>query len=409
MLPTDLAAPRHPDPEPDGPPRGLALLGSTGSIGLQALEVAALFPERLRVRALTANTNWDALARQARAVRPDLVVLADETHLAELREALSGVKTAEGRAVEVRGGETALEDAARMDAADVVLTAVVGACGVRPTLAAVRAGKTVALANKEALVVAGALVEAEAKRSGAAVLPVDSEHSALFQSLQGEAMAGVERLTLTASGGPFLRHTAEQLAQVTRADALAHPNWDMGAKISIDSATLMNKGLEVIEARWLFGLGPEQLDVVVHPQSIVHSLVTFCDGSTKAQLGVPDMKVPIQYALTYPARWPAPHERLDLAAAGRLDFEAPDLGRFPALGLALDALKAGGAAPAVLNAANEAAVALFLDERIGFQDIARLVGAALEAHAVCAADALDLDALLAADRDARRFVRERAG
>ena len=409
MLPTDLAAPRHAAPDTDGPPRGLAILGSTGSIGQQALEVAALFPGRLRVRALTAHRSWEALAAQARAVRPDVVVLADDTHLADLREALADVKTTEGRAVEVRGGDEALEDVARMDAADVVLTAVVGACGVRPTLAAVRAGKAVALANKEALVVAGALVEQAARASGASVLPVDSEHSALFQSLQGEAMDGVERLTLTASGGPFLRHTAEQLAQVTRADALQHPNWDMGAKISIDSATLMNKGLEVIEARWLFGLGPDRLDVVVHPQSIVHSLVTFRDGSTKAQLGVPDMKVPIQYALTYPARWPAPHERLDLAAVGRLDFEAPDHDRFPALGLALGALRAGGAAPAVLNAANEAAVALFLDEQIRFQDIAALVGAALDAHAVREADALDLAALLAADAEARRFVTARVG
>ena len=406
MLPTDLAAPRH--AVPDGPPRGLAILGSTGSIGTQALQVAALFPERLRVCALTANRSWEALARQARAVRPDLVVLADDARLPELREALAGLHTPDGRPVEVHGGEAVLEDVACMDAADVVLTAVVGACGVRPTLAAVRAGKTVALANKEALVVAGAIVEAEAERSGAQILPVDSEHSALFQSLQGEAMDGVERLTLTASGGPFLRHTADEIARVTRADALAHPNWDMGAKISIDSATLMNKGLEVIEARWLFGLGPDRLGVVVHPQSIVHSLVTFRDGSTKAQLGVPDMKVPIQYALTYPARWPAPHERLDLAATGRLDFEAPDLGRFPALGLALRALQAGGAAPAVLNAANEAAVALFLDEQIGFQDIAHLVEAALAAHAVREADALDLDALLAADAEARRCVGERA-
>lgn len=378
--------------------RGLALLGSTGSIGTQTLEIAALFPERLRVRALVAGSNAEMLATQARQVRPDVVGIADASKYAALKEALAGT------GIEVVTGPEALAEIAARESVDVVVAAIVGAAGLRPTLAAVEAGKTVALANKETLVVAGALVRDLARQHGATLLPVDSEHSAIFQCLVGEDAAAVETLTLTASGGPFRTRPAETFCAITRAEALAHPNWSMGAKITIDSATLMNKGLEVIEARWLFDIAPEQIEVLVHPQSIIHSLVTFRDGSTKAQLGVPDMKVPIQYALTYPDRWPAPHDRLDWSALRCLDFEPPDLDRFPALGLAFEALREGGTTPAVLNAANEEAVALFLSERIGFMDIPDLIAAAMaQANGVPRADTLD--DLIIADEAARRFVR----
>jgi len=300
-----------------------------------------------------------------------------------------------------------MDAAATAAGVDTVVAAVVGFAGLRPTLAAIRAGKTIALANKETLVVAGELVRDLAAAHGTAVLPVDSEHSALFQCLVGEPADSVEHVTLTASGGPFRTRAAGTFGAITRAEALDHPNWEMGAKITIDSATMMNKGLEVIEARWMFGLEPEQIRVLVHPQSIVHSMVHFADGSVKAQLGVPDMRVPIQVALSFPERWPAPHPRIDWTRLSRLDFEEPDTERFPCLRLAFDALAAGGTAPAVLNAANEAAVALFLDERIGFTDIPRLVEAALE-HAEAAAPRA-LDALEAVDREARARVHELHG
>ncbi|MDX1420714.1 MAG: 1-deoxy-D-xylulose-5-phosphate reductoisomerase [Rubricoccaceae bacterium] len=389
----------RPPARADGP-RRLVVLGSTGSIGTQTLEIAALFPERLTVQALAAGSNWEALAAQARRFRPAAVCIADEAARAPLAEALAGTAT------RVLCGREGLCEVAAHEAADVVVAAIVGAAGLRPTLAAVEAGKTVALANKETLVVAGALVRARAAARGATLLPVDSEHSAIFQCLVGEDPADVEGLVLTASGGPFLRRPAEAFDAITPAEALAHPNWSMGAKVTIDSATLANKGLEVIEARWLFDLPPERIEVLVHPQSIVHSLVAFRDGSAKAQLGVPDMRVPIQYALTYPERWPAPHPRLDWRTLGTLDFEPPDLGRFPALGLAFEALRRGGTAPAVLNAANEAAVARFLEGRIPFPAIPRLIEAALDAADAAPAD--DLDALAAADAAARAVVAERA-
>ncbi len=384
----------------DGP-CGLSILGSTGSIGTQTLEIVRLFPERFRVIALSAHTKADLLAEQAKAFRPQFVALRDETRAAGLRDALAGT------GVDVLVGDEGMEAVGTAAGADTVVSAVVGFAGLRPTLAAIRAGKRIALANKETLVVAGALVNDLVTKHETAVLPVDSEHSALFQCLVGEPPESVEKITLTASGGPFRTRPAGTFGAITKAEALDHPNWDMGAKITIDSATMMNKGLEVIEARWMFDLGPEQIEVLVHPQSIIHSLVTFKDGSAKAQLGVPDMRVPIQYALSFPDRWPAPHPRIDWADLARLDFEEPDLDRFPCLRLAFDALDAGGTAPAVLNAANEAAVALFLDEKIGFTDIPRLVEAALERTGAEVPDSLDV--LEAVDREARARVRELHG
>ena len=383
---------RFPEAPPDGPQR-LAILGSTGSIGAQTLDVAALFPGRLAVHALVAGSRWRQLADQARAVRPAVVAIADEAAYAPLREALADLP------VEVRAGQDAIEAIAADPEVDTVVAAIVGAAGLGPTLAAARAGKRIALANKESLVVAGALVEAACRASGAVVLPVDSEHSALFQSLVGEPVESVERLILTASGGPFRERDARSFDAITPDQALDHPNWSMGAKVTIDSATLMNKGLEVIEARWLFGIGADRIGVVVHPQSVVHSIVAFADGSSKAQLGVPTMVVPIQYALTFPDRWPAPHPRLDWSTLRQLDFEAPDEARFPALGLAFAALRQGGGAPAALNGANEVAVARFLAGEIRFPDIPRVVEAAL---ATAPATADTLGALLAADAEARR-------
>ena len=377
------------------------MLGSTGSIGTQTLEVAALHPDALRVRSLAAGRNWEALAEQARRVRPDRVAIADEACAGPLADALAGT------GIEVLAGADALVDLAGDAAADLVVAAVVGAAGLRPTLAALEAGTDVALATKEALVVAGALVDRAARASGAHVLPIDSEHSALFQCLVGEPPEAIERVVLTASGGPFRDRDPATFGSITPKEALKHPNWDMGARITVDSATMMNKALEVIEARWLYGLRPDQIGVVVHPQSVVHSVVEFVDGSAKAQVGVPDMKVPIQYALSFPARWPAPHPRLEWGTLGALDFRAPDTDAFPALPLAYAAMEAGGAVPAALNAADEVAVEAFLSGRIGFTDIPRLVEAAMDD--ACGARGDTLDDLLAADAGARRLVAERAG
>ncbi|HEX8299641.1 MAG TPA: 1-deoxy-D-xylulose-5-phosphate reductoisomerase, partial [Rubricoccaceae bacterium] len=326
MLP-DL---RPPSARPDGLRRDVVVLGSTGSIGTQTLDVAARFPDRLRVTTLAAGSDWEGLARQARAVRPDTVAISDMSAYPALASALAGT------GIRVEAGPEAVEALARTG--DVVVAAIVGSAGVRPAMAAVEAGKTVALSNKEALVVAGALVSDAARRSGAVVVPVDSEHSAIFQCLIGEAAGSVESITLTASGGPFRTRDAATFGAITPAEALRHPRWAMGARVTIDSATLMNKGLEVIEAHWLFGVAADQIHVAVHPQSAVHSLVTFVDGSTKAQLGVPDMCVPIQLGLSFPERWPAPTVRLDVAAIGTLDFAPPDLTAFPCLGLAYAAL-----------------------------------------------------------------------
>jgi 1-deoxy-D-xylulose-5-phosphate reductoisomerase len=359
----------------------LAVLGSTGSVGEQALEVAAAFPDRFAVTALAAGRRVEKLSAQVRRFRPALVSVADADAAAALRSEL-GAETPR-----IETGPAGLEAVAIADA-DVVLSALVGAVGLAPTLAAIRAGRDVALANKEVMVMAGALVLREVRAHGVRLLPVDSEHSAIFQALAGQRPEDLRRILLTASGGPFRQWTADRIARATVEEALAHPNWSMGPKITIDSATLMNKGLEVIEARWLFDVPPDRIDVVVHPQSVVHSLIELVDGSVLAQLGVPDMRVPIEVALAWPERLPLldapslvrPLSALDLAATGRLDFEAPDRKRFPCLDLAFAALRGDEAAPAVLNAANEVAVARFLAREAPFPAIASIDAAVLDAH-----------------------------
>lgn len=376
--------------------RRIALLGSTGSIGRQSLEVIAACG--MTVAALTANRDVERLEAQCRAFAPELAVLMDETAAADLRVRLADTQ------VRVASGMEGLLEAASLEGADTVLTAVVGMVGLRPTLAAVRAGKRVALANKETLVCAGELVLDEAQRCGARLVPVDSEHSAIFQCLQGCRDRGeVKRLILTASGGPFFGWSREQLARVTKAQALRHPNWAMGAKITIDSATLMNKGLELIEAMGLYRMPPEKISIVIHRESIVHSLVEYCDNAVLAQLGAPDMRLPIQYALTWPARAPGPAASLDLLSCPPLTFAAPDCETFECLALALQAAAQGGTAPAVLSGANEAAVDLFLREEIGFLDIPRRVGEALER--VKPVERPSLEDILLADHAAREAVR----
>jgi len=383
--------------------RRLAVLGSTGSVGEQTLAVAAEFPERFRPVALAAGRNVEVLAAQVERFRPDLVSVADEEAARALRERLAA-RDVSVPALEV--GAAGLRAVATADV-DRVVSALVGAVGLEPTLAAVEAGRSVALANKEVLVMAGALVRRAAAARGVEILPVDSEHSAIFQCLAGQPREALARLVLTASGGPFRTWSAERIAAATVEDALNHPNWDMGPKITVDSATLMNKGLEVIEARWLFDVDPGRVEVVVHPQSIVHSLVELVDGSVLAQLGLPDMRVPIAVALAHPARLPLALERLDLAKVGRLDFEEPDRVRFPCLDLAYAALGAGEAAPAVLNAANEEAVAAFLEGAVPFPAIAAIDGEVLEAHAGEGRSTVaGLDDVRAADAWARARTRE---
>ena len=353
----------------------ITLLGSTGSIGTQTLDIVRLFPERVRVRALTAMRNVSLLAEQAAEFRPEFVVVGDKTREDELRRLMDGLE------VRVLAGKKALEEVAALPGVDTVVAAIVGFAGLLPVLAGIRAGKTIALANKETLVAGGAIVSELLKAQEGTMIPVDSEHSAIFQCLVGEPLKAIESLTLTASGGPFRTLEKDSFDSITRKEALRHPNWSMGEKITIDSATMMNKGLEVIEARWLFDVPASNIEVLIHPQSIVHSMVTFKDGSTKAQLGVPDMRVPIQYALSYPERWEAQHPRVNWQDVPKLDFEAPDPERFPCLNLAFDALAHGGTAPAVLNAANEAAVALFLKDGIRFVEIPRIIEQALERYA----------------------------
>jgi 1-deoxy-D-xylulose-5-phosphate reductoisomerase len=349
----------------------VAILGCTGSIGKSTLDLIERSPDKFEITALTAAVNVDALADAARRTNARLAVIADESRLRDLEDAL------QGSGCQAAAGADSLVGAATGDS-DLVMAAIVGCAGLRPTMAAVEAGKTVALANKEALVTAGDLMTEAAKTSGATLLPVDSEHNAIFQSLAGSRIDQVSRIILTASGGPFRTASAEAMRNATPAQAVAHPNWTMGAKISVDSATLMNKGLELIEAHYLFGLPSARIDILVHPQSVIHSLVEFIDGSVLAQLGSPDMRIPIAYALAWPERMPTPAQRLDLAAIARLDFGEPDLERFPALRLSREALEAGGSAPAALNAANEVAVATFLDGKISFPDISKLVDMALQ-------------------------------
>ena len=385
--------------------RKLALLGSTGSIGIQTLDVVrglcrgGDFPVSIQV--LAARSSVNQLEEQIREFRPQAAAVFDEKAAKDLRDRTRDLD------LEILPGMEGLCQAAAWDSADMTLNAVVGMVGLRPTLSAIAAGKTVALANKETLVAGGSIVMEAARQNKVEILPVDSEHSAIFQCLQGcPEKKAVKRLLLTASGGPFFGKTRKELEGVTPAQALRHPNWNMGAKVTIDSATLMNKGLEVTEAAWLFGLGPKDIQVVVHRESIVHSLVEYVDHSVIGQLGTPDMRLPIQYAITYPKRYPSPCGELDLAGLGSLTFAQPDLETFRCLKVCLQALERGGLAPAAANGANEEAVALFLQEKIGFLEIPQLVEAAMLRQPDAPADSVE--AVLQADREARQFVLENA-
>ncbi len=387
---------------------GITILGATGSVGISTLDVVARHPRRFHVVALTANHNVDGLFAQCRAFQPSYAVMVDESSAAQLQQRLR----AAGLEIEVLAGPEGLITVAGLPEANYVMAAIVGAAGLRPTLAAVRGGKRVLLANKEALVMSGAIFMAEVKQSGALLLPIDSEHNALFQCMPpafvaGTKPTGVRRIVLTASGGPFRNIPLERLATITPEQACAHPNWDMGPKISVDSATMMNKGLEVIEACWLFDLALEKVEVVLHPQSVIHSLVEYQDGSMLAQLSNPDMRVPIAHGLAWPERVDSGAEALDLCRTGRLEFEEPDRKRFPCLALGQQAYRAGGTAPAILNAANEVAVQLFLEKRLPFTDIPRLVEQTLEncpSH-----PAASLEVVLADDQQARQFLQEQMG
>ena len=378
--------------------RGIAILGSTGSIGTQALDVIREQKDRLHVEVLSAHRNAALLIAQALEFRPNAVVIGQR----ELFQEVNATLFDEG--IKVYAGPEALEQVVEMEGVDMVLTALVGAAGLRPTLRAIRAGKDIALANKETLVVAGELVMAAALQAGVDIHPVDSEHSAIYQCLAGEVLNPIEKIILTASGGPFRGMNRPQLEAVTKGQALKHPNWDMGAKITIDSASMMNKGLEVIEAKWLFDLRMDQIDVVVHPQSIVHSCVQFQDGSIKAQLGLPDMKLPIQYALGYPHRLPNAFDRFSFMDYPQLTFEQPDLEAFRNLHLAFDAGNKGGNAAAVLNAANEIAVARFLSDEVSFTGMTDILEHALAA--VSWQQKPDLEALIASDSEARAVAQE---
>ena len=374
----------------------IAILGSTGSIGTQTLDVVREHADEYEAYALTAGHNAELLIAQAREFHPEVVVIADESRYEMVREALADLP------IKVWAGAEAIGDAASLPDVDVVVTAMVGFAGLRPTVAAIEAGKTIALANKETLVVAGELITELAVKHRAPILPVDSEHSAIFQSLVGEDGNAIDKILLTASGGPFRTTPIEELANVTAARALKHPNWEMGAKITIDSATMMNKGFEMIEAKWLFGVEPERIEVLVHPESIVHSAVQLADGGVKAQLGVPDMRLPIQYALSFPRRLSLSGERLDLAALGRLTFERPDFDKFDCLRIAYEAIAAGGNLPCVVNAANEVANAAFRRGAVGFLDIPRLIRRAMTDATRC--QRASLSDYLASDAEVRRLV-----
>jgi len=375
--------------------KNLSILGSTGSIGTQALEVVAANPDKFKIVALTAGRNAELLIEQCLAFRPKVAVIGQKGYQ-RVKEALAHTS------VEVMSGEEALCHACSLPEADTVLTAVVGYAGLRPTLAAIRAGKEIALANKETLVVAGEMVMEMAKKHGSKIHPVDSEHSAIYQCLLGEEQNPIEKIILTASGGPFRGKKQHELRQVTKAEALKHPNWEMGAKITIDSATLMNKGLEVIEAKWLFGVAPDQIEVVVHPQSIIHSVVQFTDGSMKAQMGLPDMKLPIQFALTWPNRISSSFPRFNFAQYPQLTFEQPDTDTFRNLHLAFGVLQRSGNMPCALNAANEVAVAKFLQNEIGFLEIAELNEKCLQKIGFVAKPSLD--DYIATDREVREMA-----
>ncbi|MBI2736459.1 MAG: 1-deoxy-D-xylulose-5-phosphate reductoisomerase [Rhodospirillales bacterium] len=375
-------------------PRGVTILGSTGSVGQSTVDLIARDPESYRVEALVAGNSVEALAEQARRLRARMAVVANEQRYKALKDALVGTS------IEAAAGPTAVIEAAARPA-EWVMAAVVGFAGLEPTLVAARRGAMVALANKEALVCAGKLLINAIEESGGALLPVDSEHNAIFQVLEPRHRHAIDRLILTASGGPFRTSALADMAEATPEQALAHPNWDMGAKISIDSATMMNKGLELIEAHLLFGLPADQIEIVVHPQSVIHSMVAYRDGSVLAQLGTPDMRVPISHALGWPSRIDSPAERLDFTTLAPLTFERPDSGRFPSLRLAREALALGGFAPIVLNSANEVAVAAFLARRIGFLDIARVVEDVLTASSLSSERVESVQQVQAADREAR--------
>ena len=393
----DMKTTEHQSAKDQSEVRHVSILGSTGSIGCNTIDLILRDPDAYVVEALTANMNVEILARQAKATNARLAVVADETCYSDLKDALGGT------GIEAAAGESAVVDAAARPA-DWVMAGIVGATGLLPTLTAVRRGAVIALANKECLVCAGALVLAEIERSGATLLPVDSEHNAIFQVFDFGQREAVEKIILTASGGPFWGTPLETMARATPEEAVAHPNWDMGAKISVDSATMMNKGLELIEAYHLFDLPEEKIEVLVHPQSIIHSLVAYVDGSVLAQLGSPDMRTPIAYALGWPKRIEAPSPRLDLAEVGMLNFENPDPSRFPSIDLARQALRDGGMAPTVLNAANEVAVAAFLSRKIGILDIARTVAETLARSPNI--PMVSLDDVISVDADARRLAAE---
>ena len=381
--------------------KNIVILGSTGSIGTNTLDIIAKFPNQYRVVGLTAGNNVEKLEEQIRVFRPTVVALSDDSTAVSLQRRCGGD-------VQVLSGAAGITRVAALAEANLVISAIVGGAGLVPTLAAIRAGKNVALANKEPMVMAGKLMQDEARRHGVRIFPVDSEHSAIFQSMEGHRRADIRRVVLTASGGPLWDLSVEDMRHVKPEQALRHPNWKMGAKITIDSATLMNKGLEVVEARWLFDIPALQIDVLVHRESIIHSLVEYCDGSVIAQLGLPDMRTPISYAMSYPQRMPLDPAPLDLAAFGKLTFHRPDHARFPCLGLGYESLRTGGTMPATVNAANEVAVAAYLQERIGFLDIPRIIRATMDAHH--SGPVVEIEQALEADRWARekaeKFVRQ---
>lgn len=373
--------------------KNISILGSTGSIGNSTLDVIASNPDKFKVIGLTACENIEKLEVQIRRFKPSVVSMASEKSAIVLKDRCKDLE------IEIYSGVEGLIRVSTLPEADIVVSAIAGSAGLIPTLAAVKAGKTLALANKETMVMAGEIITKEADKNGVRILPVDSEHSAIFQVMNGSRWEDVHKVILTASGGPFLRYSAAEKEKVSVKEALNHPNWNMGAKVTIDSATLMNKGLEVIEAKWLFNISINQINVLIHPQSIVHSLVEFRDGSMMAQIGVPDMRIPIAYALSYPERLDLMMARLDLAGIGALTFENPDMKRFPCLSYAFDAIKEGGTMPAVMNSSNEVAVRAFLQERIGFLDIERVVGDSMGKHKVMCIDTLE--DVLHADKWAR--------
>ncbi|HVN56794.1 MAG TPA: 1-deoxy-D-xylulose-5-phosphate reductoisomerase [Bacteroidales bacterium] len=378
--------------------RKIALLGSTGSIGTQALDVISMYPDLFTAEVLVAGNNLDLLIRQARMFVPDAVVIANKSYYNKLHESLADLP------VKVYCGDDAIDQVVQGDNVDMVLASMVGYSGLRPTLSAIKAGKDIALANKETLVAAGKLIRDAAEITGSRIVPVDSEHSAILQCLAGEKSDTVEKITLTASGGPFLNYTAEMLRNVRPSDALKHPNWEMGNKVTIDSASMMNKGLEVIEAKWLFNLRPDQIEVIIHPQSLIHSFVHFSDGSVKAQLGMPDMRVPILYALSYPDRLKSDLPRLDFNRCGNLTFFEPDQSRFRNLALAYEAMKRGGNIPCIMNAANEVAVHSFLDEEIRFTDIPEIIEYAMTTTEP--PDKISVETIEKSDSEGRLAARE---